>query len=410
MRKAISLFLAFMLFWGISTISYADFDLSGMSFDELVALKEQVNLAIWNSKEWQEVEVPQGIWEVGKDIPAGKWTVKACPEAATYILVGTELKNNGNTVAPTLSHFINDEGNDTFHEGNISSWTFDLKSGDYVQVSTGTAIFMPYTGNPSLGFKDGSETVESETNAAVNDKADEVKPETEPVKPEPDDLDDGKLINMEDVVLPTIQRESTQSNNKIDENAETVEYNVDSAEATKNSFAGTGDDVIMLTPINKPYVFEITGEIKNNDYFTVTAYNSENKYSACLVDTRNGDKFHGYTIDPYQDTVMLEVECDGAWEIKELPLSSMPTVKKGMTVTGSGDSILVFDPANGEGKTIVAKGDGSQERFEIIGYNDDFKHYNGMIDSRDKYEGRVLLKDSQILIVKAYGDWTITFE
>ena len=363
MRKAISFFLTIMLALGISTNSYADFDLSGMSFDELVALKEQVNLAIWNSKEWQEVEVPQGIWEVGKDIPAGKWTVKACPEEATYIYVGTALKDNGNRVDSYFSKFIQSEASSAFSATSISSWTFELNPGDYVEVGWGAAIFMPYTGNPSLGFKDGSDTVESENNAAVNDKADEVKPETEPVKPKPDDLDDGKLINMEDVVLPTIQRESTQSNNKIDENAETVEYNVDSAEATKNTFAGTGDDVIMLTPVNKPYVFEITGEIKNNDYFTVTAYKSENKYSKCLVDTRNGDKYHGYTIDPFQDTVMLEVECDG-----------------------------------------------SQERFEIIGYNDDFKHYNGMIDSRDKYEGRVLLKDSQILIVKAYGDWTITFE
>ena len=42
MRKAISLFLAFMLFWGISTISYADFDLSGMSINRVSALLTQL--------------------------------------------------------------------------------------------------------------------------------------------------------------------------------------------------------------------------------------------------------------------------------------------------------------------------------------------------------------------------------
>ena len=34
---------------------------------------------------------------------------------------------------------------------------------------------------------------------------------------------------------------------------------------------------------------------------------------------------------------------------------------------------------------------------------------NGMIASRDRFEGGALLKESQILIAKAYGDWTISF-
>ncbi len=42
-------------------VGYAtDIDLSHMSFEDLVTLKDQINLAIWNSKEWQEVTVPQG--------------------------------------------------------------------------------------------------------------------------------------------------------------------------------------------------------------------------------------------------------------------------------------------------------------------------------------------------------------
>lgn len=40
---------------------------------------------------------------------------------------------------------------------------------------------------------------------------------------------------------------------------------------------------IRLMRNREPYVFEITGEIKNNDYFTVTAYKSENKYSSAVV-------------------------------------------------------------------------------------------------------------------------------
>ncbi len=51
------------------------FDLQGLSFNELLALREQINLAIWNSNEWQCVEVPAGNYTIGIDIPAGYWTI-----------------------------------------------------------------------------------------------------------------------------------------------------------------------------------------------------------------------------------------------------------------------------------------------------------------------------------------------
>ena len=50
-----------LMMLSISTVVFADIDLSGMNYDELVALKDQINRAIWNSDDWQEVEVPQGV-------------------------------------------------------------------------------------------------------------------------------------------------------------------------------------------------------------------------------------------------------------------------------------------------------------------------------------------------------------
>ena len=51
-------------------------DLSGLSFEQLVALRDQLNLAIWNSQEWKEVTVPAGVWKIGEDIPAGHWSFR----------------------------------------------------------------------------------------------------------------------------------------------------------------------------------------------------------------------------------------------------------------------------------------------------------------------------------------------
>jgi hypothetical protein len=157
MKRIASYLLVLVLL--IPCAALADFDLSGLSFAELVELKEQINLAIWNSQEWQEVTVPQGVWVVGEDIPAGKWTVK-CAEPWRYSQVswGEKLDNDGENIAwrgrysaynyvynPNHKYYDGDEG--------VTEYTFEVRNGDYIVIDDGSCIFMPFTGKPSLGFK-----------------------------------------------------------------------------------------------------------------------------------------------------------------------------------------------------------------------------------------------------------------
>ena len=132
-------------------------DLSGMSFDELVALKEQINLAIWNSQEWQEVEVPKGVWTVGEDIPAGTWTIKAADGLTAYVNWGDKLNETGTDVTFGGSIYESDylySVNYRYYEkGNTTEVTWELQEGQYFVVSDGIALFTPYTGKPGLGFK-----------------------------------------------------------------------------------------------------------------------------------------------------------------------------------------------------------------------------------------------------------------
>ncbi len=95
MKRILGLAVATILALIMTATTFADIDLSGMTYDELVALKDQINLAIWNSEEWQEVEVPQGVWEVGADIPAGKWEIRPLQGATTAIYTGTRLSETG---------------------------------------------------------------------------------------------------------------------------------------------------------------------------------------------------------------------------------------------------------------------------------------------------------------------------
>ena len=153
MKKLICILLLVCM----TTFAAADsIDLSGMSFEELVALKERINLAIWNCQEWQEVTVPEGLYVVGEDIPEGKWTIRAATAHFTVIKFGDTLEPNGIEIAYSSNYGRGDAYSpDSRHtkDSDPLEFTFTAKKGDYVQVEYAPALFTPYTGKPDLGFK-----------------------------------------------------------------------------------------------------------------------------------------------------------------------------------------------------------------------------------------------------------------
>lgn len=150
--------ICFVLILSSSTFAVAKaFDLSGLSYTELVALKGQINLAMWNSQEWQEVEVPQGVWVVGEDIPAGKWTIKAANGVRATVYWGDTLDASGMSLSYSSRIYeletLYSVNNWSYDRGDATEVTWDLKDGQYFIVESGIAVFTPYTGKPSLGFK-----------------------------------------------------------------------------------------------------------------------------------------------------------------------------------------------------------------------------------------------------------------
>ena len=153
MKKVLCVLAVFIC---ILTTAAAEVDLSGMSYDELVALKDQINKAIWESDEWQEVTVPQGVWRVGKDIPAGHWTVKAADGAYVSVDYCEKITAMGKAdwsgkmrsellKSPTRSSFSPTEDRVEFDQ--------EMVEGMYLVIDDGSVIFTPYSGKPSLGFK-----------------------------------------------------------------------------------------------------------------------------------------------------------------------------------------------------------------------------------------------------------------
>lgn len=157
MRKLVAFLVALVLMCG--TAMAEEIDLSSMTYDELVALKDQINLAMWKCEEWQEVTVPQGVWKVGEDIPAGHWTIKTDNIYYSRISCGTVLNETAKDIDPFKSQFYYSDSikskESKFFDAtqDKAEIDFDFKDGMYIIISSGSVIFTPYSGKPSLGFK-----------------------------------------------------------------------------------------------------------------------------------------------------------------------------------------------------------------------------------------------------------------
>lgn len=140
-----------------SSVEVIEFSgISDLTYHELVELKNQLNLAMWNSQEWQEVSVPMGTYKIGEDIPAGHWTITpGIDHGYFYVWYFEEPDEFGRPVKPLTRYVYQDLATEDFHAFNeeyIHSVDFDMKEGWYFYTEH-TVIFTPYTGKPDLGFK-----------------------------------------------------------------------------------------------------------------------------------------------------------------------------------------------------------------------------------------------------------------
>ena len=154
MKRFICFLFVMLLF---PVVSLADLpDLSGLSYDELVQLRDQINLAMWNSEEWQEVTVPPGLWKIGEDIPVGHWTIRlGVNHGYDTVWYFEQPDEFGRPFAALTKHVyqsIATKDWNAFDKEYIYETDFDMKDGWYFYCGT-TTIFSPYSGKPDLGFK-----------------------------------------------------------------------------------------------------------------------------------------------------------------------------------------------------------------------------------------------------------------
>lgn len=146
MKKAICVLLIGALLASISIAFAADIDLSGMTYAELIDLQARVQRAIMETEEWQEVKVPAGLYQVGVDIPAGKWNVSMTNKWAR-IKIGTKLESNQNEVSSKSPDYYTVQINK-----DVPSQVISFIDGQYVEIYNAGVVFTTPTGS-SLTFK-----------------------------------------------------------------------------------------------------------------------------------------------------------------------------------------------------------------------------------------------------------------
>ena len=144
MKKLIAIVVTIIL---TCSVAYASqIDLSVMSYEELLSLQQDIQRAIMQTSEWQEVEAPAGLYLVGVDIPAGKWTVSMNKQWAR-IKIGSKLEANQNEVSSKSSDYYTVQINQ-----EVPSQTITFLDGQYVEIYNAGLIFTTPTGS-SLKFK-----------------------------------------------------------------------------------------------------------------------------------------------------------------------------------------------------------------------------------------------------------------
>ena len=155
MKKVFTFILILIVLFSVALAE--NIDLSSLSYGELISLINQAQLEIMKSDKWQEVEVPPGTYIVGKDIPAGQWTISVHDSGYVDFEIGTAIKKNGEidymSCLDDYKHItLIGKSSFLYTEGNTTSYSLELLDNWYVVITTGSIIFNPYKGN-SFVFK-----------------------------------------------------------------------------------------------------------------------------------------------------------------------------------------------------------------------------------------------------------------
>lgn len=224
---------------------------------------------------------------------------------------------------------------------------------------------------------------------------------------EPDKNKEDKPDTSSDKSDATSQRTDEKDNEGERNQTKSVEPESDSSVqfSIPNSvtYSGNGDDVVTLDKFDDVFVFHIVGNHVER-HFAVKGFDSNGESTELLVNTTS--KYDGITMDPTQETAILEVKATGEWTIEVQSIHAMKTISIGETLSGSGDSVVLV---SSYGSTAIISGNEDGSHFAVKSYGKERDKL--LVNTTDPYEGKVMLAGEPIILdINAEGAWTISFE
>lgn len=152
MKKLLALILVAMMV--AFHASAENVNLDGMSVEQLQSLQDRIQKALWNHPDIEEVTVPAGLYQIGKDIPAGKWQIFALPSAKAKIDYGSKLNSSKTSVSWVSSgdsKTVYGTRYWAYDEGDLTSWTLTLTTTYYIEFDSTVIFRKPIA--PAFTFK-----------------------------------------------------------------------------------------------------------------------------------------------------------------------------------------------------------------------------------------------------------------
>ena len=150
---AVTLILALLL----PAAALADLpDISGLSLDELYQLNRKIRSEILSRSQWGTVTVPEGYYVVGEDIPEGHWTITYLSGSYSMIEVFEKADATGHAPANIMDDYqtyvVCDPQSEYAYVSPYKEIDLTLPAGYHVVISSGPAVFRPFTGRQSPFF------------------------------------------------------------------------------------------------------------------------------------------------------------------------------------------------------------------------------------------------------------------
>ena len=148
MKRILVLILALVLLCP-SALALRNENLDDISFDDLVQYRRYFDMYLMDRPEFKQVTVPEGIYKIGVDIPAGDWNVIPVSGEQATLTYFEKLDQYGN--APDKEAYYMWDRIVNIPDYEVKSMHFDLKNDMYIKIDLAPVVFTKYTG-PSFSF------------------------------------------------------------------------------------------------------------------------------------------------------------------------------------------------------------------------------------------------------------------